>query len=134
MFETVLNMIFAPNMNRFLSKYKNFSTIIIFSGYLFLFGFNTFHYHQINLLENSSYQIDNPHIPANNGHSGLFEFQCPVHSSYTSIHNLFLQSSWSNYISISNLDIIRFSPQNFNYQKVICTSNSLRAPPSVLFS
>lgn len=121
-------------MYRFNKKYNNPTALVILAGYFFLFGFNILHYHEYNvLLDYSKSIVKSNEQNTGTGHLVNIDFQCPVHNVYTSLHNVLINSSVAESISLHIIDFFNLKSQHFNYQKELSLSNALRAPPS-LFS
>lgn len=121
-------------MIHFNDKYKKPITSIILLGYFFLFSYNIIHYHQYNVsLYSHNININGEDSSSGDNHFVKMDFHCPVHSTYTSLHNITVQSSGSNSNTLYEFELLSYTIQNINFQKVLNSANSLRAPPS-LFS
>lgn len=121
-------------MNCFNNKYKNLTALVILAGYFFLSGFNILHYHEINVLLDFSKNIVNTNEQKSDaGHFVNIDFQCPVHNIYTSLHNVLINSSVTESISLHTIEFFNLKSQHFHFQKELFLSNALRAPPA-LFS
>lgn len=119
-------------MIKFYNKYKKPTASLILLGYLFLFGYNILHYHSYDanfstnlILENKDdNRIANKHL-VNPG------FQCPVHNTYSSVHNILISGYGFYSNAITEVELLKFSPQQFYFQNQFYPSNSLRAPPEI---
>lgn len=121
-------------MIEFNNKYKKTLAGIILSGYFFLFGYNILHYHQYDvLLQSHVIDFHKDESSSRNNHLVSLDFQCAVHNTYTSLHNLIIQGSGLTSQALYEIELLNFAAQHFHFQKEITLSNSLRAPPS-LFS
>lgn len=121
-------------MNLFNKKYSRFTIYLFLMGYIFLFGYNILHYHNINALFNTSVTICEAQSGGfSKGHSVNLEFQCPIHNTYNSLHNVLINSSCSSSIFLKEIDLVSGNYCQFYFQKEFYLANALRAPPS-LFS
>jgi len=121
-------------MNRFNNKYKNLTALVVLAGYFFLFGFNILHYHEYNVILDFSQKIVTTNEQnTDTGHFVNLDFQCPVHNIYTSLHNVLINSSVAESISLQTIEFFNLKSQHFHFQKELFLSNALRAPPA-LFS
>lgn len=121
-------------MNLFNKKYGRFTIYLFLTGYLFLFGYNILHYHNINALFNASdtfRETQTGSFPK--GHFVNLEFQCTIHHTYNSLHNVLINSSGSTSVFLKEYELISSDYFQFYFQKEFYSSNALRAPPT-LFS
>ncbi len=119
-------------MNLFNEKYKYFTVYIFFTGYLFFFGYNILHYHNFNALFSNIdvlCEANSSTIP--NGHFVNLEFQCPVHSAYSSLHNVFPNSSGLPTVTINEIGLINPFCFQIYFAKEFFRANALRAPPCI---
>jgi hypothetical protein len=123
----------ASLMSRFYNKYKNSTAILILLGYLFLFGYNIVHYHSYNT-NFSSLQVFECKTEKNiiNHQVVGLDFQCPVHSTYSSVHNSLLSEKFSNSGFLSEIELIKLNTNQICFNNQFYPSNPLRAPPSLI--
>src|SRR5690606_23525856 len=104
------------------------------SSYFALFAFNILHYHkyEIDFGLHKTFAENSPY-GSSESHGVNFEFQCPVHNNYTSLHNILFSSSAESPELVYSNESPGLCKINLSPQKEFLLSNSLRAPPS-LFS
>ncbi|NWG29418.1 MAG: hypothetical protein HXY48_12900 [Ignavibacteriaceae bacterium] len=120
-------------MTKLFETYKKITAIFILSGYLFLFGYNILHFHSYSLNFNPNVVIeDKDDINLTNQHLTYPGFQCPVHNSYSSVHNILIINHSGISSDIPCLEFLSFSQQQFYFQNHFYTSNALRAPPTLI--
>lgn len=121
-------------MNRFNTKYKNPTVLFILFEYFFLFGFNILHYHEYKVILDFPKSIVNTNEQSRDfNHFVNIDFQCPVHNTYTSLHNVVINISGEESTTLHALELFNLKSQDFYFQKELFLSNALRAPPA-LFS
>jgi len=118
-------------MNKFYLKYKAMVAYLILSGYIFLFGYNISHYHiyDINFAANC-YLIEKNDNKTANRHLSYSGFECLIHNTYSSVHNTLVSVQDFNLSSITQIELLKFYPQQFYFSNQFYPSNLLRAPPA----
>jgi hypothetical protein len=118
-------------MNKFYLKYKSMMVSLILSGYFFLFGYNISHYHKydINFSPESYFEEENDTRVANK-HLSYLGFECLIHNTYSSVHNTLLSAQEFSSSSITEIELLKFYPQQFYFSNQFYPSNLLRAPPA----
>jgi|GEM_PF-5330430 len=120
-------------ISRFYLKYKSLVVYLILSGYFFLFGYNVTHYHEYDYNFNVNCYLDEANdSKAANKHLTYPGFQCPVHNTYSSVHNTLLSAQDFYSSPITEVELLKFYPQQFYFNNQFFSSNLLRAPPSLI--
>jgi len=118
-------------MNKFYLKYKAMVAYLILSGYIFLFGYNISHYHIYNInFASNCYLIENNDTKTTNRHLSYSGFECLIHNTYSSIHNTLLSTQDFYSSLLTEVDLLKFYPQQFYFSNQFYPSNLLRAPPA----
>lgn len=118
-------------INRFYSKYNFAVVCLILSGYLFLFGYNITHYHIYDInFDTNRYLKENFESKSASKHTTYPGFECPVHSTYLSVHNTLVNAQDSKTFLITEIELLKFYSQQFYFNNQFFSSNLLRAPPS----
>lgn len=117
-------------MNKLYMKYKSIVAYLILSGYFFLIGYNISHYHKYDFNFNINHQLDEvDNNKAVNKHLIYLDFQCPVHSTYSSVHNSLLSSQDFYSSPVKEVEPLKFYSQQFYFKNQFFPSILLRAPP-----
>lgn len=120
-------------ISKFHLKYKSSVVYLILSGYFFLFGYNVTHYHKYDYNFNfNCYLYEANDNKTSNKHLTYPGFQCPVHNTYTSVHNAILSAQDFHSSKLVEVELLRFYPQQFYFNNQFFSSNLLRAPPSLI--
>jgi hypothetical protein len=109
-------------------KYRSSISSIILLCYLFIFSINIFHFHNLEIETNHNIDLANESYPQ--GQSINSEFQCVIHQSFNSLHTFNIYKPTPTKFCLDCESIIAFYSDQAPLNRIIPSSNQLRAPPS----
>lgn len=120
-------------MIRFNYKIKKSVSVYLLTGYIFLSVFNILHFHNFNVAFGHITKIGNQTEKTGQyGHFPGSDYQCMLHTSYSSMHNVSFTDNSSFLSDLITTEEISFVNADSLLRLNILSSSALRAPPTGL--